>query len=99
MPKWPVGQASADESALWGRLWRLPVAAYWHETRVEPFVVARYVRLALERPEHATVSKLETDLGLTPAALQRMRLVVEEPEPETVAAADPYAHLAVESQS
>jgi hypothetical protein len=74
-------------------LWKLPVAAYWHEVRVEPSVVARYVRLAVGKPEHASVSRLETDLGLTPAALLRMRLVVEQPEPERVDEPNPYAHL------
>jgi hypothetical protein len=93
VPKWPTGRASADEAALWKRLWVLPVAAYWHATRIEPSVVARYVRLALEVPSHASVSRLETDLGLTPAALLRMRLIVEEPEPEAAPTEDPYAHL------
>jgi hypothetical protein len=93
VPKWPSSKATADEAALWLRLWVLPVAAYWHATRIEPSVVARYVRLALEMPAHASVSRLETDLGLTPAALLRMRLVVEEPEPEAEPATDPYKHL------
>src|SRR5436190_14662308 len=93
VPTWPSSRASADEAALWKRLWRLPVASYWHATRVEPSVVARYVRLALEMPSHASVSRLETDLGLTPAALLRMRLVVEEAEPPSSPIADPYAHL------
>jgi hypothetical protein len=56
-------------------------------------VVARYVRLAMERPEHATVGQLERELGLTPAAMLRMRLVVERPEPEPEPADDPYKHL------
>ena len=50
--------------------------------RVEPSIVARYVRLALSKPEHASVGRLETELGLTPAALARLRLFVEAPEPE-----------------
>jgi len=92
-PKWPIGRASADESALWKRLWSAPVAAWWHEQWIEPMIVARYVRLALSKPEHASVSRLESELGLTPAALQRLRLVVEEPEASEVEGADPYAHL------
>lgn len=95
-PSWPLGEFADGESELWARLWKLPVACYWHETRVDPFVVARYVRLAMRKPEHATVSRLEADLGLTPAALLRMRLVVETPEPEAPIIADPYAHLAGE---
>ena len=80
---------------MWKRLWKLPVAAFWHEQKIEPSVIARYVRLSLAKPEHATVSKLESDLGLTPAAMLRMRLVVEVPEPETKPTADPYRHLRV----
>jgi hypothetical protein len=92
-PAWPTAKPSKPEADLWARLWRLPVAAWWHEQSVEPFVVARYVRLALERPEHATVSRLEGELGLTPAALLRLRLVVEHPEPEAAGEPDHYEHL------
>ncbi len=92
-PSWPFGKPSAEEATLWGRVWRLPVASYWHVVQVEPAIVARYVRLALERPEHASVSKLESELGLTPAAMARLRLVVEPPEPEQGDKPDHYAHL------
>jgi hypothetical protein len=92
-PTWPLGRASKDEAGLWARLWALPIAVAWHDWRIEPAVVARYVRLALTKPEHATVGQLERELGLTPASLLRMRLVVEHPEPEPEPAADPYAHL------
>lgn len=95
VPKWSAATPTAAESALWKRLWKLPVAAFWHEQKIEPSVIARYVRLSLAKPEHATVSKLESDLGLTPAAMLRMRLVVEVPEPETKPTADPYRHLRV----
>jgi hypothetical protein len=78
---------------LWGRLWRLPVACYWWEQRIEPSIVARYVTLAQAKPESPAVSKLEAELGLTPAALLRMRLVVEQPEPVPEAHPDSYAHL------
>jgi hypothetical protein len=94
-PKWPFGKASKDELELWRRLWALPIAAWWREQRIEPFVVSRYVSLALSTPSHSAVAKLESDLGLTPAALLRLRLVVEEPELEESVAADPYAHLKV----
>ena len=53
----------------------------------------RYVRLSLRKPEHATVGQLERELGLTPNAMLRMRLVVEVPEPETKPTTDPYRHL------
>jgi hypothetical protein len=80
---------------LWKRLWALPIAAWWHETRISPTVVARYVTLAVSKPEHATVGQLERELGLTPAAMLRMRLVVEQPEPSVEALPDPYRHLRV----
>lgn len=95
VPKWPLGKATAAEAELWKRLWKLPVAAWWHSQRVEPFVVGSYVRLALEKPSHASVLALARELGLTPASLQRMRLVVEHPEPEAKPVADPYRHLRV----
>lgn len=97
-PAWSLGSASKDEKELWARLWRLPVAAFWHETAVEPSIVSRYVRLALSKPEHAAVGRLETELGLTPAALARLRLFVETPEPEPEPGPDPYAHLSKEKK-
>ena len=94
-PTWPSGKPSKAEAALWKRLWALPVAAWWHSQRVEPFVVAMYVSLAIEKPAHSSVLALARELGLTPAAQQRMRLVVEHPEPEATPAVDPYRHLRV----
>src|SRR6266487_6853795 len=91
-PKWPSGKPTPAESALWKRLWNLPLAAWWHEQRIEPTIVARYVRLSLKRPEHATVGQLERELGLTPAAMLRMRLMVEATEAEPEPAVDPYRH-------
>jgi len=93
-PSWPFGRPSKGEADLWARLWALPIAVWWHEQRIEPTIVATYVRLATTRPEHASCLKLMTELGLTPAALQRLRLIVEAPEPEAEAA-DPYKHLRV----
>jgi hypothetical protein len=95
VPKWPAGKATSAESALWKRLWKLPVAAHWHEQKIEPTIVAAYVRLSTTKPEHASVLKLMSELGLTPAAMLRLRLVVEVPEPETKPTADPYRHLRV----
>lgn len=92
-PSWPNGTATKDEADLWGRLWKLPIAAWWHEQQIEPYVVARYVRLAIEKPQHASVSTLETALGLTPAAMLRMRLVVEPEEGTPNAGPSPYQHL------
>jgi hypothetical protein len=76
-------------------LWTLPVAAWWHEQQLEPSIVARYVILAISKPEHASVTQLENALGLTPAAMLRMRLIVEQPEPQAKPASDPYRHLKV----
>jgi len=95
---WPAGKATPAESALWKRLGKLPLAAWWHEQRIEPTIVARYVTLALSKPAHASVSQLESALGLTPAAMLRLRLVVEVPEPETKPTADPYRHLRAVSE-
>jgi len=93
VPTWPSGSASKPEADLWKRLWVLPVAEYWHSVRVEPAIVARYVRLSIAKPEHATVGQLERELGLTPASMLRMRLTVEEPEAKLALVPDPYAHL------
>ena len=43
----------------------------------------------------APLQRLMTELGLTPASLQRLRLIVEAPEPEAKPTADPYWHLKV----
>ena len=94
-PPWPAGKPAAAETRLWKKLWALPVACFWHEQQIEPFVVARYVRLSLTKPEHATVGQLERELGLTPVAMLRLRLVVEVPEPQAKLTADPYRHLRV----
>lgn len=93
VPAWPAAGPAEVEAKLWKRLWALPIAAWWHEQRIEPSVVARYVALAVSKPAHASVSRLEADLGLTPAALLRMRLVVEQAEPERAPVEDPYRHL------
>jgi hypothetical protein len=73
LPAWPIGKPLPEEQKLWADLWALPIAAYWHETRIAP--------------------TLERELGLTPAAMLRMRLVVEEPEPVDEPRESPYAHL------
>jgi hypothetical protein len=48
--------------------------------------------LVLERPEHANVSTFETELDVTPAAMSRLRLVVEPPDPERGDEAHVRAH-------
>lgn len=94
-PAWPFVKPSKPELELWARLWALPVAVYWHDQRIEPTIVGAYVKLATTRPEHASCLALMKELGLTPAALQRLRLIVEAAEPEAVDAPDPYQHLRV----
>jgi hypothetical protein len=94
-PKWPAGSPSPVELALWKRLWALPVACWWRDQAVSLDVVARYVTLSIAKPALAVVARLEGELGLTPAALLRMRLIVEHPEPEPAALPDPYRHLKV----
>ena len=84
-----------NESDLWARLWALPIAVWWHEQRIEPTIVATYVRLATMKPEHASCLKLMTELGLTPASMLRLRLVVDEPQEEERPVQDPYRHLRV----
>ena len=94
-PKWPFGKPSKGEADLWARLWALPIAVYWHEQRIEGSIVGAYVKLATTRPEHGSCLALMKELGLTPAALQRLRLIVEAPEEEALPTADPYKHLRV----
>jgi hypothetical protein len=93
VPKWPDGTPTKAEGDLWKRLWSLPVACWWHDQRLEPSIVARYVSLRFAKPALAVLSRIEGELGLTPAALLRMRLVVEPPESEPEQGPDPYAHL------
>ena len=82
-PKWPLVASNEAQAALWRDLWHRPVALVWHSQRIPPSVVARYVVLACMTPTAAISSQLttmETQLGLTPAAMARLRLRVEEPE-------------------
>lgn len=89
-PAWPIGKATTDETALWRRLWALPVAAWWHEQAIEPTVVARYVRMISANPALTAAGRLEEALGLTPLGMVRLRLVVEQPEAAKPDAADPF---------
>jgi hypothetical protein len=92
-PAWPDGIPSDQELAHWEHLWSLPVSLWWREQRISPLIVADYVRLRASKPEHSTCSQLAKELGLTPAAMLRLRLIVEKPESEPESHADPYAHL------
>ena len=56
--------------------------------------MARYVTLSESKPESPAVSRLEAELGLTLAAMLRMRLVVEvAEETSTTVEHDHYQHL------
>jgi len=84
-PKWPLGVANEAQAALWRDLWHRPVAQIWHAQRIPPSVVARYVALATVTPTAAISGQLmalENALALTPAAMARLRLRVEEAEPD-----------------
>jgi hypothetical protein len=91
-PSWPYGSPAASEAALWQSLWRRPIATLWHDQGIEPTIIGRYVRLALSEPMTpslaAQVGSLETALGLTPQAMARLRLRVEDDRPEAVAPPD-----------
>lgn len=98
-PKWPDGKPSPDEARLWADLWARPIAWWWWEQRIPPVVVARYVRqTVLDRDEPKlklglALSRLERDLGLTPEALEKLRLTVEPSESKKPRRKSAYAHL------
>ena len=76
-PDWPLGTPSADETRLWTDLWRRPVAQLWRAQFTPPVVVARYVRVLVANPGSATLAQMEAALGLTPAALARLKVTFE----------------------
>ena len=93
-PRWPDGDPTDAELKRFRELYRLPVAAWWAELQIHPSIVAQYVALSLERPEHSQVARLAGELALTPGAMARHRLTVEQPEPiGSGTADDPYQHL------
>jgi hypothetical protein len=79
-PTWPLGTVTEGERAMWGRLWHSPIAAHWWAAGIVPDVVARYVRLALEKPGAPALSAMENALALTPIAMARLHLKVEAEE-------------------
>ena len=96
-PDWPLGDLDTDEKGLWTSLWSRPVAAWWHEQRIDPMLVARYVRTVLEKPGAPMLSKIENDLGLTPASLVHLHLIVETPdEPAADPSGSPFEDIAQE---
>jgi hypothetical protein len=78
-PKWPLSKAKPAEAEVWADLWKLPQAVVWE--RLKWFrSVARYVRCLIEVEGSgpstrmlAEVRQMEDRLGLSPAALMRLR--------------------------
>jgi hypothetical protein len=80
-PAWPLGAPSEQERALWADLWRRPVAHLWRSLCIPPIVVARYVRVVTTNPASGSLAQMESGLGLTPAALNRMKVTFATPHP------------------
>ena len=79
VPPWPLSAPADDELSLWESLWQSPQATVWERTGVAR-TVARYVRTVTraESPEAtgailSEARRLEESLGLSPAALLRLR--------------------------
>jgi hypothetical protein len=95
-PKWPFSSPEPAEKKLWADLWSRPIAAVWHSQQIPPAVVARYVHLAvldaasISPRNGAALAALENALGLTPAAMARLHLRVDD-SPELTVVDDPYA--------
>jgi hypothetical protein len=98
IPRWPHGTPSPAEAARWRRLWRLPIAVWWWEQQIDPDLIGRYVRLAYSKPHLGSISRIENDLGLTPAGMMRLRLVVEGPEEPKWQPRGRYDHVRVEEE-
>jgi hypothetical protein len=88
-PKWPSGHKPSDaERKAWRRLWALPQAVAWQDMPGCAELVERYVRVScataadlddgtVKAATLAQLARMEGDLGLTPAALARLRWKVE----------------------
>ena len=87
-PPWPLGDPNPMELDLWVDLWRRPVAALWRSLFVPPLVVARYVRVVVANPASGSLAQMESGLGLTPAALGRLKVTFETPHPTLSDAAE-----------
>jgi hypothetical protein len=87
-PAWPLGEANPQELALWVDLWRRPVAHLWRTMHVPPVVPARYVRVLLANPASGSLAQMESGLGLTPAALGRLKVTFETAHPTLSDAAE-----------
>ena len=93
-PRWPLtGRKPAGLVELWRYLWRLPVAAIWHEQGAER-LVARYALMtlvmerALTAPDEAApdaskvaaeLRQIEDRLLISPSTRLRARVLVADP--------------------
>jgi hypothetical protein len=89
-PKWPSAhKPSPAERALWRRLWSLPQACAWEAIPGTAEIVSRYcrtsclaARLLDEGKVHAALlaqlRAMEMDLGLTAAAMARLRWTIDD---------------------
>lgn len=106
VPEWPLSRkASKPEAAYWSELWSRPVAWWWHDQAISPFVIARYVRMFCRNASDPTklgaqLTTAEKNLGLSPEGMRQLRLMVEDEasEAEVAEADEPggrYQHLRV----
>lgn len=84
-PSWPSGHEPTEaEARLWARLWKLPQAVAWADLPGVAELVERYTRVAVRVAADldagtvmaATLAQLrgmETDLGLNPPGLAKLR--------------------------
>jgi len=78
-PKWPLAELSAEEKALWARLWRKPQAVQWERLDLV-LEVAAYVRAYLESTSPGAAAGLKTavlrqaaELGLSTVGMGQLR--------------------------
>lgn len=82
-PAWPLAEVDDFELGYWRDLWSRPVAHLWRSMHVAPLIVARYVRVLRSNPASASLTQMESALGLTPAALRRLQVTFEEPSADS----------------
>lgn len=94
-PKWPSHKKpSPAERAAWKRLWSLPQACAWEAIPGTDEIVQRYVRTSVAAARlldngqvHAALlaqlRSMEMDLGLTAAAMARLRWTIDDDDTGT----------------
>jgi hypothetical protein len=85
-PKWPLALLTAQEKALWTKLWAKPQAVMWKRQGLE-WQVANYVRTFLESSDlgasgslKTVVLRMEDTLGLSLAGLAALRWRITQDE-------------------